>query len=101
MTDNEREDLMREATEIQYVILVAGGMATKTTVEDVLMLRHPGLDRYNAHNILNDVEFYNLKIRKPYAGEANPERPTLDDYPEIGQVEVPYLNRRRRGSANG
>jgi hypothetical protein len=95
MTDSEFEALVHEAVEIKYVIYKAGGMATKTAVEDVLMLRHSGLDRYEAHDVLNRVEFLNLKIRKPYACEANTERPTLADYPEISQVEVPFLNRRK------
>jgi hypothetical protein len=101
MTDSEFEALVHEAVEIKYVIFEAGGMATKTAVEDVLMLRHPGLGRHEAHDVLNRAEFLNLKIRKPYACEANADRPTLDDYPEIGQVNVPYMHRQRRGAANG
>jgi len=48
------------ALDIQKRIVEAGGMATKSIVEDELMLMF-GIDRYVAHNITNHIEYHNLR----------------------------------------
>lgn len=53
-------DMVREAITIRNGIVESGGMATKTSVENVLMERH-GIDRYDAHNIMNHIEFRNYR----------------------------------------
>ena len=53
-------DMVREAIGIRNAIVASGGMATKTSVENVLMERH-GIDRYDAHNIMNHIEFRNYR----------------------------------------
>lgn len=52
--------MVREAITIRNDIVASGGMATKTSVENVLMERH-GIDRYDAHNIMNHIEFRNYR----------------------------------------
>lgn len=49
-----------EALDIRRTIIAAGGMATKTAVEDVLMERH-GMERGDAHSIMNHIEAHNLR----------------------------------------
>ena len=53
-------DIVREAITIRNDIMQAGEMATKTRVENVLMERH-GMDRYDAHNIMNHIEHRNYR----------------------------------------
>lgn len=53
-------DMVREAITIRNDIMQTGEMATKTRVENVLMERH-GMDRYDAHNIMNYIERRNYR----------------------------------------
>ena len=90
---NPYDKLLQEAIDIRYVIVSMGGMATKSCVEDVLMLRH-GINRPNAHDIMNHIEFNDLDrfpLRRGFSGKP----PSLFDFPEIAQVDVPYLTARR------
>ena len=77
------DTIIIEALNIRGAIIANGGMATKSVVEDILMLRHP-IDRFQAHEIMNHIEYYNLNSNKTSS---------LDDYPEISQVNVPFFNR--------
>lgn len=69
------ERLIKQAVEIRFLIVANGGMATKSVVEDVLMARHAGLGRTEAHDILNHIEYHNI-------GQPD-DLPELADYPEI------------------
>ena len=84
------EKLVAEAIDIRYAIVNAGGMATKSAVEDVLIARH-SIDRYDAHVVTNHIEFNDLDrfpLRRRFEdGEA----PTINDFPEIRNVRVPFL----------
>jgi len=55
------EMLRADALMIRKVIFENAGMASKSVVEDVMMRKHPGLKRMEAHEILNHIEFHNLK----------------------------------------
>lgn len=48
------------AVQIRNRIVEAGEMATKTRVEDELMPLF-GIDRYDAHAIMNHIEYHNLR----------------------------------------
>ena len=48
------------AVEIRNRIVASGEMATKTRVEDELMPMFC-IDRYDAHQIMNHIEYHNLK----------------------------------------
>ena len=48
------------AIQIRNRIVESGGMATKTRVEDELMPLFD-IDRYDAHQIMNHIEYHNLK----------------------------------------
>ncbi len=48
------------AVQIRNRIVASGEMATKTRVEDELMPLF-GIDRYDAHQIMNHIEYHNLK----------------------------------------
>jgi hypothetical protein len=92
---NPYGELLQEAINIVYIIYSMGGMANKSTVEDVLMLRHPSVDRAKAHDIMNHIEYYNLTGHKALRIMAlNP--PSLFDFPEISQVNIPHISQRIR-----
>lgn len=52
--------VVQDALVIRRRIVAAGGMATKTVVEDELMPKH-GIDRRAAHDVMNHIEYHNLK----------------------------------------
>jgi len=85
MTDTEFTALIREALQVQYLIVKAGGMATKSRVEDALMTRH-SIDRSLAHDVTNTVESRNLRAWDTCFGfrwaGIGPE-PQAGDWPEI------------------
>lgn len=54
------ERLRNDALAIRQIIFEHGGMANKSAVEDVMMRKHPGLDRSEAHDILNHIEYHNM-----------------------------------------
>lgn len=51
--------LLREYQLEAGKIVAAGGMATKSRVEDILMARH-GIDRATAHDVANTCEYKGL-----------------------------------------
>jgi hypothetical protein len=84
----DRQEVERTALDVQFLIIKAGGMATKSRVEDYLMA-HFGIDRYPAHQIMNDIEFRNLcpfifsnGVFWNQADMLRPE-PTLEMYPTL------------------
>lgn len=48
------------AQDIVKRIVESGGMATKSSVEDELMPMF-GVDRYMAHQVMNHIEYHNLR----------------------------------------
>ena len=60
LTDDEWRRILQRAAAIRRRIVEAGGMATKTAVEDELMPEF-GVDRYTAHHALNTIERENLR----------------------------------------
>ena len=94
MMEIQVEGAILEAIRIRYLIVREGGMATKTAVEDVMILRGTVPDRYAGHQIMNDIEFYNLSV---WPGRAWPahygEEPALADYPEIFKVGVKFYGK--------
>ncbi len=83
--------IYEEARDIRYVIHLAGGMATKTAVEDVLLARHATLNRADAHAIMNWIEFNDID-RFVHKRHFEGAPPTIADYPEINQAHVPFLS---------
>ena len=82
-------DLTREALRITEVIVVNGGMATKSAVEDVLMEMFQSLTRYRAHAIMNHLEINNMKI--PDRRFNHVDTPTLEEYaPYMKGVEIKW-----------
>ena len=73
-----------EAIRIRYLIVRAGGMATKSGVEDVLIAKGIVQDRHAGHEIMNDIEFYRLDVwpGRPWPSHYGQE-PDIADYPEI------------------
>lgn len=52
--------MVSAAVAIRNRIVAAGEMATKTRVEDELMPLY-GIDRYDAHRIMNHIEYHQLR----------------------------------------
>lgn len=55
--------MVAAAIAIRERIVSAGGMATKSKVEDELMPMF-GIDRGDAHTIMNHIEYHNLGARR-------------------------------------
>ena len=60
MTPEMFDELVTHSVTLRATIMQHGGMATKSVIEDVLMLMYPGLNREQAHMIQNHVEHRNL-----------------------------------------
>jgi len=86
-------DLINESIGIKWVIDRNAGNCCKSSVEDVLMLRHPELNRHDAHEAQNLIEYYDLDkssfLRRAWMMET-PE-PTINDYPEIRQAKIKWF----------
>jgi hypothetical protein len=54
--------ILTRAIAVKKSIVASGGMATKSSVENVLMSEYAGLDRYNAHSVMNHIESRNLDL---------------------------------------
>lgn len=85
MDDQRQYSLTQEALVVRWLIYTEGGMATKTAVEDVMLLRHPLLTRYDFHQIMNQVEFYQLDNNLIRYGHLPY---TIEDMPEIKQCDI-------------
>lgn len=68
--------LIEQAVRVRDVVVFAGGMATKSFMEDFLMLKFPGLSRYDAHTVTNHIEYENKK-------SSYSNNPTIQEYPEV------------------
>lgn len=83
MSDQQFEQITNATVDIQYLIVKAGGMATKS--EDVLMARY-GLDRGDAHTFTNFVESKNQGFRLSAQGViwiAKRPQSKPEDYLEV------------------
>jgi hypothetical protein len=76
-------ELVQAAIRIRYAVYQAGGMATKSGVEDVLMHRY-AVERDIAHDVMNHIEYHDLDSLRCWRGEG--DAPTLAEYPEIALV---------------
>ena len=87
MTDELYFEILDEVPEIQYLIVAAGGMATKTAVEEILMIRH-NLDRSDAHTFVNLAESRrDFMIRSgKVVWQAKRPQPTIEKYPEFEKL---------------
>jgi len=87
MSDQTFSRLMDEVCEIQFLIVQAGGIATKTAVENIMMRRHQ-LDRGDAHSLTNYAEsrqdFMVNNGRVEWLA-ARP-KPTITNYPEFKEL---------------
>ena len=84
----ELQNLIDESCAIKWLIYINGGNATKSSVEDVLILRNPNTDRVVAHDVQNLIEYHCLLqssfINRRWLADGN--EPQLQDYPEINQL---------------
>jgi len=67
--------LLIDAVRVTYAIVKAGGMASKSIVEDVLMLKH-GVGRDLAHDLTNLIESINMSYKGIWDHEDPNETPT-------------------------
>jgi aspartate 1-decarboxylase len=79
-----------EALRITELIVTNGGMANKTAVEDVLINMFSTLDRASAHDIMNEIEFFDMKApNRRLHPDTNP--PTVEEYaPYFHGVDVKW-----------
>lgn len=86
LTDAQYEAILSEVSEIQFLIIKAGGMATKTKVENVLMTRY-GFDRCDARTFTNSAESRNVRawemLARGLAWRGVGPEPTIEKYPEL------------------
>lgn len=92
LTDKVFETLTQETEDIQYLIVQQGGMAAKSLVEDILMARHPHLDRGDAHTITNYTGELNRRnwMSRQSGGvywTAGRAEPRIEDYPEVAKAK--------------
>jgi hypothetical protein len=92
MTEQQLFDAMLPvAFRCRHAVYQAGGMATKSGVEDVLIHRF-GCDRIVPHMVMNHIEYNGLDNLRDWRGEGEP--PTLAEFPEVilsgrlGSIEV-------------
>lgn len=88
MNEETFNELIMEAIDIRFLIVKAGGMATKSIVENVLMLRHQ-IERLDAHDIMNHIE--NCRVDQDYFRGSiwqakHKNEPAASDYPEISRM---------------
>ena len=89
MSDKVYNQLLDEITDIRWLVMKAGRMATKTVVEDVLMERY-NCNRGDAHTLLNYSENINscdIVINRDGAQWlSNRPMPKIQDWPEIRRL---------------
>lgn len=81
--------LVEQAQDIQYLIVKAGGMATKSLVEDCLMHRNEDIDPVTAHDVTNTVEQANPVFRVGFEATvwtATRPEPESGDYNLLGSI---------------
>lgn len=77
-----------ESLRVKFLIYTSGGNATKTAVENALMIRYPGIERDILHDVQNHIERKNLVPWRWISGKqyewTGPGKPPLSaDWPEI------------------
>lgn len=84
MSDEQYQKILSQVPEIQFLLIQAGKMATKSRVENVLMAKY-GLDRSDAHTFTNMSEQYNCRdfYLNPLTWVADRPRPRIEDWPEL------------------
>lgn len=89
MTDEMFQEIVQATEEIQFLIVKAGGMATKSKVEDALMKRYQ-FARSDAHSFTNFVEGNFSRrscawqiLQRGATWQAKRNEPQASDYPEI------------------
>ena len=100
MTEEHSPEMIQLACDIVYAIVAAGGMANKSLVEDVMMARVDGLDRYTAHDLMNHLEFYGIHrfpMRRRFKDGEVP--PSLADFPEVAELDSRYPRYAQRSKA--
>ncbi len=70
------ESLIYQAICVRDAVVDAGGMATKSFMEDYLVFHHPDLSRGDAHDVTNTIEFEQRTL-------TYDDKPTLNEYPEV------------------
>lgn len=84
------QGLIDEAIDIRWLIFKNKGNACKSSVEDVLMKRDASRARHELHELMNDIEYYQLDgtlfLRK-YWNISRPE-PIMEDYPQIMECDI-------------
>jgi len=84
--------LVQEANDVRWLIHYYDGMASKSVIEDVLMLRHGWLDRDAAHELMNYIEYHNIMPRPLERYRFSVDKPpTLTQYPEVRLVDIRYI----------
>lgn len=79
----DRMWLIKEAVRVRYAVVQAGGMATKSFTEDLLMRRFPTVTRHEAHEILNEIESQQIDKRTFWTAGNEPK---IGEYPEVELV---------------
>lgn len=86
MDDQTYFRLLDEINDIRYLIVKAGGMATKSRVEEVLMARYK-FDRSDAHSLVNCAEAANARDfmigRNGATWQAKRPEPKLENWKEL------------------
>lgn len=84
LTDEAFAHLIAVANRIKSAIYHHGGLATKSAVEDVMMVMYDGLTRGPAHDVMNYLEYHHV----PVLGE---DEVTLDEFaPYLKVVEIQW-----------
>jgi len=68
------EKIKNQALRLQKAVIAAGGMSTKSFLEDWLMAHNEGLAKVDARYITNHIEFYAL---------VWPEGIDIKEYPDV------------------
>lgn len=87
-------ELAIECIRARYLICQAGGMASKSIVEDVVMMRDPAVTRLEAREAMNDIEYYNWDngITRRWPAEYG-DQPLESDWPQIFQVGARFYKK--------
>jgi hypothetical protein len=88
MSDEQYKIILTEVPEIQFLIIQAGDMATKTVVEDILMTRYD-LSRGDAHtftNLAESLSDFRVGQRLGVRWTAKRPEPTTDKFPELNLI---------------
>lgn len=87
MDDKHFFSILDEISDIQYLIVVSGGMATKSLVEKVLIERHKELSNGDARTFTNYAEGQprSFIIGRKVTWIAKRPEPKIENYSELGE----------------